>query len=136
MNLTGEIQDKQNTIVQLFAIRSLKRRNQKYREWLIFEKENHDTIKETVLIADADYSYSPVIAQGHFVIGWECHEFFYRIPKDMSCSKSNVFIVTVQLSSCHYDGSKNDFSTVIWNLNKIWTWFIYLFDTFKYDLYE
>lgn len=83
----GENQDKQSTIVQLFVIRSLERRNQKYREWLIFEKKNYDTIKETVLIADADHSYSPVIAQDHFVIGWECHEFSYRIPRDMSRSK-------------------------------------------------
>lgn len=94
----------------------MERRNQKYREWLIFEKKNYDTIKETVLIADADHSYSPVIAQDHFVIGWECHEFSYHIP---ICHARNVFIVTIQLSSCHYDESKNDFSTVIWNLNKI-----------------
>lgn len=58
---TSENQDKQSTIVQI-VIRSLERRNQKYREWLIFEKENYDIIKEIVLIADTDHSYSPVIA--------------------------------------------------------------------------
>lgn len=58
---TGKNQDKQSTIVQI-VIRSLECRNQKYREWLIFEKENYDIIKETVLIADTDHSYSPVIA--------------------------------------------------------------------------